>query len=657
MCGIFGIYDLHRRAEFDEQSLQRALDTMSHRGPDASGIQIFNNACLGHRRLAIIDLHPESNQPFCLDGRYWITFNGEIYNYLELREELTNLTGCIFRTQGDTEVLLRAYQFWGADCVHKFNGMWAFAIFDTARNTLFCSRDRFGVKPFNYTIINGQLIFASEIKALLSYVPCLRKPNYNVIANFCRSSVGAQIKETWFENVFRLQPGHNLWVESGTVRESRYWNYPLSVDPDVGFSEAVEQYREIFQDAVRLRMRSDVPVGTTLSSGLDSTSIVSALRTFFHGEHRTYTAAFASERFQAAEVQTYADKDILVQEATIAQQTANRLGLTAEIVQVCEESFVRELAEVTHYLESGNSSPAIIPLMKVMRRASQDVVVVLEGQGADEMLLGYLVPLFFDILISRLKQLRFRDSWNLISSFSQLYSIGYALRLYARRLINTQPLWQKLWRRVNPTEKVYGSLLKNYTFIKDYPDVNGVAEDPVNHALIQQHSGGLVNLLHYGDAISMAHSLESRLPFMDFRLVELVFRLPSEFKIRGVASKLLHRKAMEGIVDQSILGNMNKFGFTTPTAEHFWLRGDEASPASEILLSDRCLARGLFRKEGLIQVLEEHTRRSGKHATLLFRLLSVELWFREFIDAPPPISTRSARPHQRGSRTPTLMPC
>ena len=211
MCGIVGIYNIKSGQSFKSILFDESMCKMIHRGPDAKASKQYENAILGHLRLSIIDLNEESNQPFELLDRYSIVFNGEIYNYLELREDLISL-GYTFRTNSDTEVLLQSFNHWGEDCVKRFNGMWAFAIYDKKENALFCSRDRFGVKPFNYSIIEDQFIFSSEIKSIINYFPKLKIPNYNAIANFCRTSVGAQHRETWFKDIYRLQPGFNISI-------------------------------------------------------------------------------------------------------------------------------------------------------------------------------------------------------------------------------------------------------------------------------------------------------------------------------------------------------------------------------------------------------------------------------------------------------------
>jgi asparagine synthase (glutamine-hydrolysing) len=640
MCGIFGVYNFSEESRSEpicRSRVENAVKTMEHRGPDAHGTQFFgSHAALGHRRLSIIDLREESNQPFTNDDRLWLTFNGEIYNYVEIREELLSIEGVPFKTQSDTEVLLRAYQRWGKNCVSRFNGMWAFAIYDALENTLFCSRDRFGVKPFCYVKTDKCYIFASEIKAILSYAPELRKPNYDVVANFCRTGVGAQIEETWFVDVKRLMPSHNMSISENGVHVEQYWSYPTKCEEIQSEQQDTTAFRSLFYDAVKLRMRSDVPVGTTLSAGLDSTSIVSTMREFYHQPHQTFTAKFEEDDYSKRERASYRDSAIEIDESKLALKTANRLGLEANPVTIEFNDFVGRLAETVHYLESGHSSPAVLPLMQVLKYAKRSVKVILEGQGADELLLGYITPMFFPVLKRLIAQLHFKEACRFWLEFRKLYSVRYAFLLHVRNKLNTSILFQRIWRRLSPTECVYGKKLKKYRFIQDFPARNDVPSDPINRELMRQHSGTLVNLLHYGDAISMANSIESRLPFMDYRLVEFSFRLPWPRKLKGMVSKFILRKSMEGIVSDEILKDGIKFGFSTPISSCF--RKDDLgrrSAAVELLLSERCLSREVFNRKGLESLVAEHESGKKEHGTLLLRLLSVEVWFREFIDEDP----------------------
>jgi asparagine synthase (glutamine-hydrolysing) len=507
--------------------------------------------------------------------------------------------------------------------------MWAFAIYDLKENFLFCSRDRFGVKPFNYTICDDQFIFASEIKSILQYKPELKKPNYNIISNFCRTSIGAQHKETWFENILRLQPGNNLTIKEGDIKIYRYWNYPSCTDNEITFEEAKSKYLELFTDAVKLRMRSDVAVGTTLSSGIDSSSIVSVLRKFYQNTHHTYTATFRKEDYQKEEKSIYSDQSIEIDESTIVKKFASQISLNAHFVEIEYGEFVDELAEVIFHLESGNSSPAVLPLFKVMKAAKEEVTVVLEGQGADELLGGYALTLGLPTLFQQLKQLKIFSAIENLSSFRKYFSLSAGIQIYFRHLSNTHPFISKLQLWFNGTEKVFGSNLKHYSHVKDYPHVENGITDPLNKLLMQQHSGGLVNLLHYGDSISMAHSLESRLPFMDYRLVEFSFKLPWKFKYKNGTGKFIHREALKGIVPLFILENNIKFGFTTPISKVFL---SEDSAAIQLLIESRTIERGLFNKQGLNEIIKSHIAKKKNHSTFLFRLVCVELWFRIFID-------------------------
>ncbi|HEY5368246.1 MAG TPA: asparagine synthase (glutamine-hydrolyzing) [Hanamia sp.] len=627
MCGIAGIFNLKIDIPIHKEAFEKALLLMYYRGPDAHATKVFdNNVILGHLRLSILDLDKENNQPFQIDNRYWIIFNGEIYNYIELRVELI-AAGYSFRTTGDTEVLVRAYQHWGEDCVNKFNGMWAFAIYDEETNKLFCSRDRFGIKPFNYAKINGQFIFSSEIKAITSYFPELKIPNYNVIANYCRKSTGAQIKETWFKDIFRLEPAHNLVIDNSGINIYRYWDYPRKVDKKINFNDAVEKYRELLSDAVHLRMRSDVPVGFTLSSGLDSTSLVCLLKDKFDGNKNTYTAAFEKTEFGNLEKQAFKE-NIEINEPTVVKQVAIELGLVPTIIQIKYENYVDDLSKIIYHLESGHGSPAVIPLFQILNTAKNEVTVVLEGQGADEMLGGYINSALPNYFFDLLGHFKIRRAYHELAIFIKSYSLKMAFMTLIRQ--SDFGLLKRLYYKSSGMEYLFLNELKKYKEINDYPFEPKGFDNRLNKHLYKDHTGILVDLLHYGDAISMSQSLESRLPFMDYRLVEFAFRLPSEFKIKNGLGKYIHRIAMKGIVPDFILTNPIKLGFNSPLAHLFKLEG-ETSPKA-ILLSERCLDRKLFSKEALNIAFDEQKSGKKDHSRVLYRMLSVELWFREFID-------------------------
>ncbi len=627
MCGIFGIYNLKQHKQFQQDKVEKALATMQHRGPDAQAYHQFNDkAVLGHLRLSIIDLNESNNQPFTVDNRYWVAYNGEIYNYLELKDELIKL-GYTFRTSGDTEVLLRSYQHWGEDCVKRFNGMWAFAIYDDQTQTLFCSRDRFGVKPFNYAIINNQFIFSSEIKAIISYFPELKVPNYNVIANFCRNSIGAQIKETWFKDILRLEPAHNITINASGIKFSRYWDYPTKTNTSIVFEDAVEKYKHLLTDAIQLRMRSDVPVGFTLSSGIDSTALVCLLKNQFNGNTNTYTAAFAGTSFGNLEKHNLKN-NVEINEPALVKRLTTDLGLHPDIIEIKFKDYVSELKTIIHHMESGHGSPAVFPLYQILEEATKDVTVILEGQGADELLGGYVSNVYPVYFVELLRKMKWITAFKELRTFAKVYSIKAAFMLFVRQ--SDFKFIKRLYYKISGIDQLYTGPIKKYNELKDFPREPGKFDSLLNEHLFKAHTGGLVNLLHYGDAVSMAHSLESRLPFMDYRLVEFVFTLPSSFKAKNGMGKYLHRKAMQGIVPDYIINNPIKFGFVSPLSHVFTI--DSENSAKSVLLSEKCISRGLFSKRALEKTFEEHRLGKKDHSRFLFRMLSVELWFQEFID-------------------------
>ena len=626
MCGILGVLN-NKDLKINKRQVKDAAIFMQHRGPDAfAQWGIPNKIELAHLRLSIIDLSKESNQPFFSScGNYVVVFNGEIFNYVEIAEELSGL-GINFRTKSDTEVLLNAYVQWGEKCVLKFNGDWAFAIYNIKDNVLFCSRDRFGVKPFNYALVNGEFIFASEIKSILSYFPSLRVPNYNIISNYCRNSLGAHTSETWFNGIIRLLPAHNLIWDNGEIFINKYWEYPTNTLKDITLEEASKTYRDLFINAVNIRMRSDVPVGTTLSSGLDSSSIVSVVSKFHGPKQQTFTAEFKDANFDKLEKLAYRG-DIEIDESVVVRRLASNLDLDSYFIENIDLDFVNELSNIIYHLESGHSSYATIPLSKVLDFAKEKVTVIMEGQGADELLGGYVLKSFPYLVFEYLKRGNFKMIMKEYFAFKKYYSIGQSLKLLFRLFNND--LIERIYSLMMGRNKVYGPKLKKYSRVCDYPIEPPNFDDGFNRELFKSHTGGLVNLLHYGDAISMSKSVESRNPFMDIDLVEFAFRLPFNFKMQNGLGKYIHRVSMIGIVPDFILNNPLKFGFITPLSIQF---DSFDNKANQVLLSKKCLERGLFDEKGIRSLISSHIKKQENNAPLLFRLLSVELWFRRFID-------------------------
>lgn len=615
MCGIAGIYDLGKGNRVEREDVARMVSELRHRGPNASEARVYGGVVgLGHARLSILDLNARANQPFeSPDGRLSITYNGEIFNYVELRQELEGL-GRQFRTTSDTEVVLQAYAQWGDEFVHRLNGMWSFAIYDTRSRRLFCSRDRFGIKPFAWAVARGRFIFASEIKAILKVAPELAQPNHRVIAEMLRSADGHRIEDTGFESIQRLEAAHNLVVTSDGIEKHRYWDYPTEIEDDVKLEDAAERVRDLLADAVRIRLRSDVPVGSCLSSGVDSSSIVSLVRSITSAPHHTFTARFRGDPFDEAER---------------AGKLADSLSMTSTAVDLDPGDFIGDLARCIRHLESPERAPAVLPLFRIMETAQKSVTVMLDGQGADELFAGYPESCFPYALRDLMSREGVIPS---IRELSRRFSSIGARSLLAELANAYVPSSKALSEALRGEDRVYTDAVTHEygrsTALRDEAWRSG---DSLNVLLRQQHGTRLARLLHYGDAISMAHSIEVRMPFMDYRLVEQVFRWPGHLKFRDGQSKMLLRRAMEGTVPQDILAQRRKLAFRTPISR--WFRDDAERTLSPVLLSDACRRRGLLDPDGVERVIRRHQEGRADHSTALFRWVSCELWFQEFVDA------------------------
>ena len=612
MCGIAGIYSNASGAPVSTDELQRMLGTMPYRGPDAQGVVLPNAGVgIGHLRLSILDLSEGGNQPFVSpDDRYFLTFNGEIFNYVELRSELGAL-GHRFRTSCDTEVLLAAYAQWGTDCSSRFNGMWAFAIYDAREDTLFCSRDRFGAKPLYYAQSRQRLLVASEIKAILAVAPELATPNYDMLSVFLRAGFHSETSATFFQSIRRLEPAHNMLATRGGIRVWRYWDFPADVD-DSTPGEAAEAVRALLTDAIKLRLRSDVPVGTSLSAGLDSTTIACLLRTVESGPHRTYTASFPGARFD---------------EAPRAQALAESLGMESRVVPVEESSVPVILREAVSHLESPTQCPAIIPLWNIMQTMKGEVKVGLDGQGADELFGGYIDRVFASSLSDSVRRRQYRAASSDFRQHVQTWGWWTAVAWSFRDIV---PNAHRMYRRYRRDEGLYIGPLRGGPDRVPARAHDGGQLDPINRVLRAQHEGGLRTLLQYGDAISMAHSIEVRMPYLDYRLVECVSRMRGGLKVEGAQGKVVLRNAVKDVVPHDILATRRKLGFAVPISQ--WFRDHSGSMVEPVLFTDACAWRGLFDPVKLRNLVERHKSGDADLASQILRWITVELWFARFVD-------------------------
>lgn len=543
MCGILGVLS---PTELDRAAFHSALTKMSHRGPDGEGRLENENILLGHRRLAILDLTDSGHQPMIdTASGVAIVFNGEIYNYIEIRDELLS-AGINFKSRCDTEVLLQAYLRWGADMLPRLNGMWAFAIWDPRDRSLILSRDRFGKKPLYYANVDGRLLFASEPKALFRLHPALATPSAAGVVDFFAASEMHASAGTFYHHVRSLPAATYAIVHAGQseVFPQTFWTYPEGRAAD--WSQTFD-FEELFNSAVALRLRSDVPVGLTLSGGLDSSAILAACSEISARPLQCFTSVYGSEQGG---------------EEAWARKAADIAGAPLVSVDSGLEDWQATLERAVECLDSPSYSPAIVPLWAIMKTAkAQGVTVLLEGQGADELLGGY--PRYFPAMLSQMAR-RSGGSRRLATDLARLSStFGWKwMALWSLR--QSLPGPYKSWSRM----KGGNGLLRDELMAGRESAAEGV---DLFDMLRTDHSRKILPaLLHYGDAISMAHGVESRLPFMDYRLVEQVFLARPTLMVDG-RTKAPIREYLNNRGFGVIASRMDKKGYPTPVRG--WLSG------------------------------------------------------------------------------------
>lgn len=625
MCGFVACVG---DALLSTSSLRLATRWLAHRGPDDEAYYCSPTFAAGFRRLKILDLTNDARQPMAdPTGRFVLVFNGEIYNYRELRSELLT-RGWVFRTQSDTEVLLTAYQAWGEDCLTRLNGMFAFLIWDTHEQRLFGARDRFGEKPLFYAEHQGRFYFASEIKALFPLLGRIPEPHPGALRRYLENKWTDHAEQTFFRGITTVPPATCFTVGAGRMSLRPYWRLEATA-PEVG-EDVISRFRDLFLDAVRFRMRADVPVGTCLSGGLDSGAIVTSIphvlgEAGIRYSGKTFTATYPEY-----------DESPLVGEV-------NKVAGTKGFTCVPTPSGLEALEEMLWYHDEPFHSFAAYASFEVMRLARQEgVVVLLNGQGADETLAGYSKYLT-RYLADLLRQGHLRAAWEAARGGRELTqrsawhalmkSIGVALRHHDPR----RNWGESLAAQIRAGER--------HGFTKDFLEL-AVREDapprlsptipasPLKTALL--YSIRVHNLplyLRVEDRNSMAHSLESRLPFLDHRLVEYVFSLPTHWLMHGGSNKYLLREAMRGILPEPVRQRRDKFGFPVPEVR--WLYGDFRPHIEDLLSSREFVERGQFDARRLLQEYR-HEADAWRHGrkdlwerrSRWFRLVSVELWQR-----------------------------
>ena len=550
MCGILGAIPKQ-----DETTFLHALNLMEHRGPDGFGTwhDESNQVSLGHRRLSILDLSENGKQPMFYD-RYVITFNGEVFNFTEIKIELES-KGYQFRSDSDTEVILAAYMEWGADCLRKFNGMWAFAIWDREKRELFLSRDRFGIKPLYYAIIGQQLVFASEMKSIFPFLPQLR---VSKDFDFCKRNMFdyETTDKCLIEGIKRFPAGHYANVSLDNVSSLtpiRWWNTLDSIY-EVGdnYDEHVERFRELFFDAIKIRMRSDVRIGTALSGGVDSSAVICAMANI----NRAGDSRVAND-WQNAFCATF--PNTMLDESRYAKMVTDHLGINAVFKEI---NPVKGLDNLEEYLwlfeEMYLTSP--IPMIEIYKTIKENgVTVSIDGHGADELIAGYGGNMFDAVMDS---PFNFSKIQNVVNTF-----VDYMDFEEEGTLSKKMELYQRAYKQV--------AVRYRNLFLRDGNKSGDPQRDKLGHfnkyLYAEFHEKVLPTLLRNYDRYSMAASVEIRMPFMDHRLVSYCFSLPWHSKLRGGYTKSVLRQAMDPYVPKEVIWRKSKIGFNTPFAE--WMKG------------------------------------------------------------------------------------
>jgi asparagine synthase (glutamine-hydrolysing) len=621
MCGILGYYSLN--GPVDKHLFNSMIDTLQHRGPDDRGSYYDPtvNLALGHTRLSILDLSKDGHQPMHYMDRYTIVFNGEIYNYIDLRTELMSM-GYSFTTKTDTEIILASFDKWGKNCLTKFNGMWAFSIYDKINQNLFCARDRFGIKPFYYYYSDDKFIFASEIKAI---IPALTDGPYANIPRLLDNilyNLFDHTSETMFRDVSQLRPGHYLEINSAfNLSVTQYYDLNKIGPTFRTYNENVTIYKELFYDSIKLRLRADVPVGSCLSGGLDSTSIVCVsaelLKSQEAAAHHTVSSCYDNY-----DEKKYDEQEYINEVTSYANTISHKVYPTVF-------DFLNNLDDVIYYQDEpvgGLSHGAQSSVFKAAK--SHGLTVMLDGQGADEQLAGYA---FFHSFIVR----EYLTSGRIISALKEMYCFwklrsrteSYGLKgLFYFMLKNS--LSQKNQR----------ILIKSFTSRQEFDWLqipydgkiveNSRSTSSFNESLKKSMLYGLVMLLHYEDRNSMASSIEGRTPFLDYRLVEHILSLPADQILKNGITKRILRDAMKGVIPENIRTRTTKLGFAVPVELWIMKNPDLIRKELEPALDSLGL---LFNKTELLKWFDSNiSNELALKNDFLWRIISAGRWMRLF---------------------------
>lgn len=628
MCGIAGILELSEDAHVDSAVLRRMCNVMAHRGPDDDGFFIQGRIGLGMRRLSIVDLatghQPISNE----DGSLWIVFNGEIYNHRTLREQLIS-RGHTYRTQSDTETIVHLYEEYGKDCVQHLSGMFAFAIWDAKRKSLFIARDRLGIKPLYYCRTSESFIFGSEIKVLLADSGMRSGFNRGGLLEFLAFGYLSG-DETFYSGVRKLMPGHLLEIdERGNLRVEQYWDLPIAPESEHRDKRYyVESYRNLLEGAVNSHLMSDVPLGVFLSGGLDSSAVAALMTQIRREPIETFSVGYSEQASS---------------ELPYARTVAQHLNSVHHEVFVSREDFFSALPKLIWHEDEPIAWPSSIPLFFVAQLARQRVKVVLTGEGSDETLAGYsryaftLKNLAFDRAYRSLVPSGIRRHLRDAIATSSWISANFRRKLSHTSLGLDGESWPSFYfdnffsafnqkdQSDLVTDDFQDEVAEHSAFRHVLSYWERSSGDLLQRLLYTDIKTYLVELLMKQDNMSMAASVESRVPFLDHALVEWAIRVPASVQIHGTSGKWILKNAMEGLLPQSII-HRRKLGFPTPWSG--WLAGAQLDAIEQLLLEPRSTTRGFFKRASVEKLFREHRAQHRDHYDRIWRLLNLELWHR-----------------------------
>lgn len=628
MCGIAGIVNANREPVALE-TLRSMCTAMTHRGPNDDGFFIGRGVGLGMRRLSVIDLNTGRQPVRNEDGTVWVVLNGEIYNFRELRQELEG-RGHTFYTGTDTEVIVHLYEEYGAGCVEKLRGMFAFAIWDDRSKTLFLARDRLGIKPLYYTQVGGKLAFASELKALLVLPEVSRTLNWQAV-NHLFTFLSTPASESIIAGVHKLEPGHTLTIAPGQApRKAQYWDVHFEPDTNRNEEYFVSRLRELLEESVRLHLVSDVPLGAFLSGGLDSSAVVATMARLSTRPVKTFSIGFREQ-----------DHD----ETQYARRVAKQFG-TDHHELIVDPDITGLMPGLIWHLDEPFGDSSAIPTYLVSKLAAEQVTVVLSGDGGDELFAGY------DKYVVESEERKYSYAppvRALLGYIATAMPEGARGRNFLRhfsltgneRYLDAQTLFQLKQRQKLFRPEVTEQMRDDDTWRESVAALTKVKDDWLSSLqyLDLKHCLPL-DILTKVDRMSMAHSIEARVPLLDHKLVEFAATIPAELRLHRGTTKRIFKRAMRGILPDDVI-DRRKQGFAVPLGR--WFRGQLGGFLREHLLSQRCRQRGIFNIAYIERLITLHE--SGRPLDLqLWTLLSFELWCQTFLDNNSKVSTRRVVP-------------